>query len=71
MVLVLELVEVVAALALLYFIVTQVFIPIVRGTPLYPMFRREKKILDDLKQARQAAVEDGLEKEVKKTRERV
>jgi len=71
MILVLELVEIVAALALLYFIAMQVFIPIVRGTPLYPMFRREKKILDDLKQARQAVVESDLKKEVKKTKERI
>lgn len=52
------------------FIVSEVAIPLFRGTPLFPMFRRKRQaqLLSDLEQARQDLAEDNLEEKVAQLR---
>jgi hypothetical protein len=54
---------------LLLIAVTQVVIPIFRGTLLFPFFRREHELESLLSQARQQELEFGLQKELKQRRE--
>jgi len=72
MALVWDVIEIILGLAVLAFFVTQVIVPIARRTTLYPLFKsREHKLVRDLNKARQAVVEDGLKKEIKKTQDLV
>jgi len=71
MVLVLEMGEFILIGIVLCFIFLQVVVPIVRGTPLYPMFRKERKIKADLQEARQSVIESNLKEEVKKTKQKI
>lgn len=45
---------------------TQVFLPLVRGTPFFPFFRRERSLEGALKDARQEAAEKRVESEIEK-----
>ena len=51
------------ALFLLAF-ATQVFIPLWRGTPLFPIFRRERKLEAQLTKLRQANLEADIEHKI-------
>jgi hypothetical protein len=69
MVLLWDVIEIILVLAILMFMVTQVFLPIIRGTPMYPFFKsKEPKLSKDLKEARQKVVESNLKKEVDDTK---
>jgi hypothetical protein len=51
-------------LAIIVFLVTQVAWPLVRGTRLFPIFRREGKLEKQLDSKRQADLEESLEREL-------
>lgn len=51
-------------------VLTQVAIPLLRGTPLFPIFRREAKLSSELKEARQGNVEKSIQNQIKKEKRR-
>lgn len=53
---------------LIYGVVTQMIIPIWRGSLLFPYFRKEKILQHALAAAHQRAVEDELKRNIKKVR---
>ena len=61
------LVELVVMALLLYLGVTQVILPLWRGTPLFPMFRREGRLQHDLTEATEKVVEAELESKIVET----
>ena len=52
-------------------VITQVVIPLIRGTPLFPTFkrRRQSKLIGELEHAKQDLVEDDIEEQVTHLRE--
>jgi hypothetical protein len=58
-------VEVVLATMLLAFLVTQLLLPAIRGTAMFPMLRREGKIHREIIDARQQAREEALQAELR------
>lgn len=55
------LVEVITFALVALFIVSQVLVPAVRGTALFPFFSRERKLKDAIVDAKQDLREDALE----------
>lgn len=55
---------------IIYVAYIQVFVPIQRGTPLFPFFTNEGGLWSRLRQARQRTVEKKLETEAKKEERR-
>lgn len=51
--------------------ITQIVIPIFRGTLLFPLFRKEHELESQLSRARQEELEIGLQHELKKRREHI
>ncbi|MBI2100558.1 MAG: hypothetical protein HYT47_00870 [Candidatus Vogelbacteria bacterium] len=49
------------------FVITQVIIPILRGTAIFPLFNRRRRLEAQLRRAREYADEARLEKEVTQT----
>lgn len=47
------------------FFMSQIIIPLLRQTQTLPMFHKEKKLRDDMKELNQKIVEKNLEKEIK------
>lgn len=58
--------EIVSVLLLVIFFATQVFIPIWMGRPLFPLFRRQRKLLKDVEFAKEEAENRQLEREARK-----
>ncbi|HEY4521682.1 MAG TPA: hypothetical protein VJH05_00905 [Candidatus Paceibacterota bacterium] len=55
-------------MALLFYLgVTQVVLPLWRDTPLFPMFRRERRLQHELAEATEKVVEAELEQKVAET----
>lgn len=48
---------------------TQITIPLYRGRPMFPMFRKEAKLLHELEELQQEVVERALERQITKERE--
>jgi hypothetical protein len=46
-------------------LVTQIIVPAIRGTLLFPFFRREAELEEELSMAKEETVEAGLEKRIK------
>jgi len=68
-VLLLRLLEFAFVVLLLYFVVTQVTLPAIKGTRLFPMFdARRRAALDELARAREAREIEEVEKEVQSAR---
>lgn len=65
-----RLVELALGLILLWHLITQVIVPAVRGTKLFPMFEKEAKLRSDLEGAKQAVEEKKLEQEIKTIKEK-
>lgn len=61
------LLELVVVTSLLYLGVTQVILPLWRDTPLFPMFRRERRLQHKLAEATEKVVEAELEKRIAET----
>lgn len=53
---------------LAYIIISQVLVPAIRGTKLFPMFRRESKLKEEILDANQALHENELEDELEERR---
>ena len=67
--LLLRLLEFAFVVLLLYFVVTQVTLPAIKGTRLFPMFdARRRAALDELTRAREAREVEEVEKEVQSAR---
>jgi hypothetical protein len=58
------------ALAVTTFLYTQAVVPILRNTPLFPVLRKEKKLNEDLRDARQGTVEKRIQEQIKKEKGR-
>ena len=63
-------IEVVLYVAGLALIVTQIAWPLLRGTPPFPFFRRERKLREEIAEVRQGEVEHELEREIETLRKR-
>lgn len=63
--------EVVFGLVLLYGVVSQLAIPLISGTAIFPFFHKQHKLEAELKEVRQDAVETRLEQQVTRERNRV
>ena len=48
--------------------ITQLVIPLWRGTPMFPLLRRERKLESELEKARQAQVEENLDRRIDEVR---
>lgn len=62
----LEFMEVVIAVLILIFFITQILIPLAKGTPYFPAFRKRKKLEEDLAEAREEVDKAELEIAIKK-----
>lgn len=56
--------------AALLFVITQLFLPLVRGRPAFPMFRRGPQIERELQTAREEADDRELERTLRETRKK-
>lgn len=61
---ILSLLEIITVALLMTIWMSQVVLPIVRETPIFPLFRRETKLRGKLLHAEQALVEQELEAEL-------
>ena len=59
--------ELVIMATLFYLGVTQVVLPLWRDTPLFPIFRRERRLQHELAEATEKVVEAKLEKQIVET----
>lgn len=57
-------VEVIIALLIILVFLTQVFVPLWRVTPLFPIFRREYKLETKLEEKRQEALEAKIQRDI-------
>ena len=48
---------------------TQVVWPIIRGTPMFPLFRRERRLRHEIAEVEQTHIEEDLETELRRMRE--
>ena len=62
-------VEILLIVVVIVVFATQVFIPLWRGTPLFPYFRKEGRLNARLKEDRQSAVESDLEAKLNREKE--
>jgi hypothetical protein len=62
--------EFAVATLLIGFVGTQVVFPIMRGTPLFPLLRKEAKLHSDLAGVKQQVVEKKIEQEIKTIKEK-
>lgn len=53
-----------------YIFVAQIFVPIMRGSKLFPMFRREAKLKSQISDTCQQIIEKDLEKHITKMRKK-
>jgi hypothetical protein len=52
----------------IWVVVTQIFFPAIRGTQVFPMFRKEAKLVEELVEVNQKVREKGLEDTIKETK---
>jgi hypothetical protein len=52
----------------LWMFITQIFFPLLRGTLIFPIFRREAMLCDELEKVRQKVAEKKLEEEIEFTK---
>ena len=67
----LQTIEYVFIALVIIFVITQVIIPLGRGTLLFPLFRRERQLEQELQKVKQEAIEAELEQRVEETRKKV
>jgi len=63
--------EIAAGAILVILAFTQIVIPILRGTLLFPLFRREHELESQISRARQEQLEIELQRELEKRREHI
>ena len=54
---------------IMWLLITQVSIPVFKGTKLFPLLRKEEKLRDQLTGVKQESVEKDLERKIKKAKE--
>ena len=67
----LRVLELVGFTLLVLVAVTQLVIPLWRGTPLFPLFRREGKLEGELERARQVRLEAELRERIERERRNI
>jgi hypothetical protein len=60
--------EAVALVLLIYIIISQLLVPAYRGTQMFPFFRKERKLKEQIVEANQDLYEDELEAQVRRRR---
>lgn len=66
----LRLMELIFALIFFWALITQALMPLIRGTKLFPMFKREAKLQSELEDVNQAVREKELEQKITSTKEK-
>jgi hypothetical protein len=66
----LRLMESVFAIIFFWALITQALMPLIRGTKLFPMFKREAKLQSELEDVNQAVREKELEQKITSTKEK-
>jgi hypothetical protein len=66
----LRLMELVFAFIFFWALITQALMPLIRGTKLFPMFKKEAKLQSELEDVKQAVREKELEQTIKSTKEK-
>jgi hypothetical protein len=66
----LRLIEIALGLVLVWALIFQVIFPMIRGTKLFPMSKREAKLQSELENVNQAVREKELEETIKSTKEK-
>ena len=62
--------ELLFATLIVIIFLTQILMPLFRGTPVFPIFRRERKLESELSEARKEVIEASLERRIKQEREK-
>lgn len=52
-------------------VLTQMAVPLIRGTKMFPLFRRQHKLENELREVNQAKVEKNLAKQVAREKSRL
>ncbi len=65
-----EVVQGVLTVIILVLLATQILVPLFRGTPFFPVFRRERRLVKDLTEAREEVQDAELEEHIDVTRRR-
>lgn len=52
-------------------LLTQIVVPVINGTRVFPMFRRDKSLEKQLEQVREHAEDTHLKREIKKEKEKI
>jgi hypothetical protein len=63
-----RLVEASVVILLIWTLFLQVMVPLIRGSRLFPMFKKEAKLRSDLESVNQSAIEKELEQKIKSTK---
>ena len=59
-----EVLEVLVAVLFIWFCIAQIFLPLSRGTPVCPLFRKEAELEKNLEKVRQEVVEKKIQEEI-------
>jgi hypothetical protein len=62
--------ELAVAALLVGFVCTQIVLPMMRGTSLFPVLRKEAKLQADLEEVKQQVVEKKIEEEIKNLKDK-
>jgi hypothetical protein len=65
-----RLVELAGAVIFIWALITQAILPVIRGTKLFPMFKKETRLQSELEDLNQAVREKELEQKIKSTKEK-
>lgn len=63
--------QVVASILLAVLVATQLIMPAIRGTKLFPMLRREGKLLKEVEDAKQEEREQKIERKLNKIKDKI
>jgi hypothetical protein len=70
MILFLDVLEITLAILIIWFFVTQMILPVLRGTPVLPIFRKEAKLQAEMEKVNQEIIEKKMEEEIKTTKQK-
>ena len=67
----LRFVEIAGLLLGALFVLTQMAVPLIRGTKMFPLFRKQHKLESELREVKQAKAEEALAKQVEREKSRL
>lgn len=67
----LRFVEIASLLLGALFVLTQMAVPLIRGTKMFPLFRKQRKLESELREVKQAKAEKDLAKQVEREKSRL